>query len=315
MILGVIETGYIKITFEPLIVLSLYHQKQDKMKGKLMLLLLVFCGALFAQESAYTIFNAKGKKTSFKKLSKEMQEADVVFFGELHDNPIAHWLEFEIGKFLIENNTKVTFGAEMFERDEQEYLNQYLADEITAGQFDSLAGLWGNFFTDYLPVVDLAKAHNMPFIATNIVRKYASQVYKQGLESLTELPEDVKKDIAPLPIPFDINVPCYQKMLEMMGGHGGDNFPKAQAIKDATMAHFIVTNFTQGEGNKFYHLNGSFHSDYKEGIGWYLGQYAPELKLFNISVVLQSDIDKLEEEYLGVADFIIVVDEDMTSTY
>ncbi|CAG5084681.1 ChaN family lipoprotein [Parvicella tangerina] len=278
----------------------------------------IFCFVITlysAQDAAYQIFTGKGKKANFKKMTKQIWDADVVLFGELHDNPIAHWLQYEVGKYLLENGEEIIFGAEMFERDEQEFLTQYMKDEITAEQFDSIAGLWNNFFTDYLPVVDLAKEFDADFIATNIVRKYASQVYKQGLESLEGLSEDEKKDIAPLPIPFDINVPCYQKMLEMMGGHGGENFPKAQAIKDATMAHFIVTNFTTGEGNVFYHLNGSFHSDNKEGIGWYINQYAPALKVFNISVVLQSDVSKLEEEYLGIADFIIVVDEDMTSTY
>ncbi|MCB9189396.1 MAG: ChaN family lipoprotein [Flavobacteriales bacterium] len=268
-----------------------------------------------AQDAAYKIYTGKGKKSNFKKMTKQIWDSDVVFFGELHDNPIAHWMEYEIGLYLIEHGEKITFGAEMFERDEQVYLDQYLKGEISAEQFDSLAGLWNNFFTDYLPVVDLAKEYGVEFIATNITRKYASQVYKQGLESLEALPEDEKKDIAPLPIPFDINVPCYQTMLEMMGGHGGENFPKAQAIKDATMADAIVKNFTSGEGNIFYHLNGSFHSDNKEGIGWYINQYAPDLRIFNIAVVLQSDVDQLEEEYLVIADFIIVVDEDMTSTY
>lgn len=285
------------------------------MKYLLLMLTIGLYATTSAQDAAYTIFTGTGKKANFKKLSKEMQKSDVVLFGELHDNPIAHWMEYEIGRYLLDNNAKVTFGAEMFERDEQTYLDQYLTNEISAEQFDSLAGLWGNFFTDYLPVVNLAKEYEAEFIATNIVRKYASMVYKEGLESLDELTDEEKADIAPLPIPFDINLPCYQKMLVMMGGHGGDNFPKAQAIKDATMAHFIVTNFIQEEGNKFYHLNGSFHSDFKEGIGWYIKQYTPELKVFNVSIVLQSDVNKLEEEYIGVADFIIVVDEDMTSSY
>ncbi len=284
---------------------------------KLMLTILAVCllSWMSAQDAAYQIYTGKGKKANFKKMTKKMMDADVVFFGELHNNPIAHWLQYEVGKYLLENGEEITFGAEMFERDEQEYLNQYMKEKITAEEFDSLAVLWNNFFTDYLPVVDLARSYGADFIATNIVRKYASQVYKQGLESLNELPDSIKQGIAPLPIPFDVNVPCYQKMMEMMGGHGGDNFPKAQAIKDATMAHFIVTNFTPGEGNVFYHLNGSFHSDNKEGIGWYINQYAPELSIFNISVVMQSDVNQLEEEHLGIADFIIVVDDNMTTTY
>lgn len=277
--------------------------------------LLLWVHVSVAQDKAFEIYDSKGKKVEFKKIEKKIGLSDVVFFGELHDNPIAHWLELKVAKYMVNNFKEVTFGAEMFERDEQEYLNRYLKGEIDAQQLDSLAVLWGNFFTDYLPVVDLAKEKKMNFIATNIVRKYASQVYKNGLESLDTLPEEIKRNIAPLPIEFDINVRCYQEMMEMMGGHGGENFPKAQAIKDATMAHFISVNFSKGEGKKFLHLNGSYHSDRHEGIIWYLKRYAPDLIVMNLTVVLQEDINKLSEENEGKADYIIVVANDMISTY
>ena len=35
-------------------------------------------------------------------------------------------------------------------------------------------------------------------------------------------------------------------MLAMGGGHGGETLPMAQAIKDATMAHFILSNLFEG---------------------------------------------------------------------
>jgi uncharacterized iron-regulated protein len=182
--------------------------------------------------------------------------------------------------------------------------------------FDSLAGLWDNFETDYLPLVDMAIENKSRFIATNIPRKYASQVFKQGVESLELLPVEEKAWIAPLPMPYDSTVSCYADMLSMMpAGHGGQNFPKAQAIKDATMAHFITENMSLEAGNIFYHINGSYHSNKKEGIIWYLNKYKPNLKIATICVVSQENINKLEKENFGLADFIIVVDEDMTSSY
>jgi uncharacterized iron-regulated protein len=153
-------------------------------------------------------------------------------------------------------------------------------------------------------------------IATNIPRKYASQVFKQGIASIELLPEEDKQWIAPLPIEYDSTLNCYAEMLKMMpGGHGGQNFPLAQAIKDATMAYFISENMEIGDSSVFYHLNGSYHSNNKEGILWYLDKYKPNLKVATICVVSQKDIDKLMSENLNLADFIIVVDEDMTSSY
>lgn len=272
-------------------------------------------GAWNCQEQAFKIYTTSGKKTTYKKMSKDLLQQDAVFFGELHDNPIAHWLEFELAKHFLASK-KVTFGAEMLEANDQELLDAFMSDSLNLHSFDSIAGLWGNFETDYLPVVELAKENQSSFIATNIPRKYASQVFKQGIASLELLPEEDKQWIAPLPIAYDSTLNCYAEMLKMMpGGHGGQNFPLAQAIKDATMAHFITQHMKVDTDNIFYHINGSYHSNNKEGIIWYLNLYRPGLRIANICVVSQADINQLEKENMGLADYVIVVDEDMTSTY
>ena len=90
-------------------------------------------------------------------------------------------------------------------------------------------------------------------------------------------------------------------------------FPKAQAVKDATMAHFIVKNMQPN--HIFLHYNGSYHSNKKEGIVWYINTYRPNTRVITISTISQKDVAKLEKEHLNLADFILVVDEDMTKTY
>ena len=99
----------------------------------------------------------------------------------------------------------------------------------------------------------------------------------------------------------------------MMAGHGTPNMVKAQASKDATMAHFILKHFVPG--SLFIHYNGSYHSDNHDGIVWYLQQARPDLKIATVTTVSQKDIKKLLEENKNKADFIICVDEDMTTTY
>jgi uncharacterized iron-regulated protein len=119
--------------------------------------------------------------------------------------------------------------------------------------------------------------------------------------------------MAPFPIKYDANLPGYVKMKAMMGGHGGDNLPKSQAIKDATMAHFILKN---RENDKlFIHYNGSYHSDDFEGIYWYLKQVNPNLKIVTVSVLEAKDVKKFDKEKKGKADFIVVVPSTMTKTY
>jgi len=264
------------------------------------------------QKPAYVLYNSEGKKVSYKKMIKQLAKKDIVLFGEFHNNPISHWLELSLAKDLSEKRN-LTFGAEMFEADNQQSLNNYLAGKITAKGLDSTARLWSNYKTDYAPIVDFAKEKNAAFIATNIPRRYASLVSKKGFEGLDTLSALEKTWMAPLPMDYDANLPGYVKMLEMMGGHGGANMPKAQATKDATMAYFILQNFKPG--NLFIHYNGSFHSDNYDGINWYLKRKQPDLKYATITTVSQKNIKELLAENKGKADYIICVDEDMTNTY
>lgn len=269
-------------------------------------------------KQAYRVFDSKGKESDYAQLLKQSKKADVVFFGEQHNNPISHWLQIELAQDLEkETSGKLIMGAEMFERDNQAILNEYLAGQISSKNFEEEARIWDNYATDYKPLVELAKSKKLPFIATNVPRRYANMVYKQGLESLNPLTSEAKSWIAPLPIEVDMNLPSYQAMIKMMGGHGGssasDNLIKSQAVKDATMGYFIAQNLKKG--HVFLHFNGSYHSDLKEGTVWYLRKYAAGKDVVNIATVEQDNIDKLDQENLGKADFIICVPAKMTKTY
>jgi uncharacterized iron-regulated protein len=268
---------------------------------------------IFAQEkSPYALFTKSGNKTNYAKLLRAASQSEVILFGEYHDNSVVHWLELELAKDLTKQ-TALTLGAEMLEADNQSQVNAYLAEKITQKQLDSLARLWPNYKTDYKPLVDWAKEKSLPFIATNVPRKYASLVYKKGFDALLELSDSEKNWMTPLPIFYDANLPGYANMLAEMGGHGGENLPKAQAIKDATMAHFIGKNLPAK--GVFLHYNGTYHSDNFEGIGFYLKRALPELKIITISTVTQADLNALAPENLSKADFILVIDEDATKTY
>jgi len=278
---------------------------------------LIFISSFFLFSNAqnkpsYLIYDQNGKPASYKDILNSSQKSDVLLFGEYHDNSVAHWLELEITKDLF-GKTLLVLGAEMLEADNQKQVNQYLKGEINQKKLDSTARLWPNYKTDYKPLVDFAKENKIDFIATNIPRRFASLVFKNGFEALDKLSQEEKSWMAPLPFLYDATLPGYSKMAQEMGGHGGENLPKAQASKDATMAYFIAKN--RKENSLFIHYNGSYHSDNFEGINWYLKQQNPNIKMVTIATVSQTDISKLEPEYLGKANFIIVIDEDATKTY
>lgn len=274
---------------------------------------LLICHIVWAQNKMpYRIFDQNGKEMTYRKWLKTSAESDVVLFGEYHDNSVIHWLQLEFTKDLAQKKALV-LGAEMIEADNQQQMNRYLNGEINQKAFDTLARLWPNYKTDYKPLVDFAKENKIPFIACNVPRRFAGMVYKNGLEVLQKLSDEEQTWMAPLPIAYDATLPGYVKMVQDMGGHGGQNMPKAQAIKDATMAYFITKNLR--EASVFIHFNGTYHSDNFEGIYWYLKKQNPQMKVTTIAAVSQKDISILERQHYNKADFILVIDEDVTKTH
>lgn len=266
---------------------------------------------------SYRILDKDGNSTDFQQLVDASNAHQVVLFGELHNNAIGHWLQLKLSEAMMEANSNLVFGAEMFESDNQLLMNEYLNGTITLAQLETEGKMWNNFKTDYKPLLDLAKNNNRPFIATNIPRRYASVVNKQGLDGLAKLDASAKQYIALLPFQVDLDLPGYKWMIETMGAHapGGQsaNIAMAQASKDATMAYFIMQNLR--EDAPFIHYHGTFHSNNFEGIYWYLKQANTDLKILTIAMVEQADISKLTEENLGLADFIILLPSDSPKSY
>jgi len=280
------------------------------------LVLSLFMFAFKSDKPAYMLFDKAGKNMKYDKMLKEMAEADVVFFGELHNNPICHWLQIELTKDLyVLKDSAIILGAEMFEADNQLILNEYIEGKVSDKNFKKEAKLWPNYKTDYAPLVEFAKTHQLEFIATNIPRRYASIVYNEGFEGLDSLSAEARSYIAPLPVDYDADLKGYRAMLEEMKmmGHENENLPKAQAIKDATMAYSIAGALEKG--TLFIHYNGTYHSNDYEGIIWYLNNYKPGLKIITIASAEQQNIEKLDEENENKADYILVIPESMTKTH
>ena len=289
------------------------------MRKSILLLLVVFllAAAMKSDKQAYQFFDLKGKNAGYKEVLKAALGSDIVFFGELHDSPICHWLELELTKDLYaEMKENLVIGAEMFESDNQLLLDEYLSGKIREKNFEEEAKLWKNYKTDYKPLVKFALENKIPFVATNIPRRYAALVNKKGLETLDSLTGEAKALLPPLPVAFDPELKGYKELVEMMkeaGGHDTVNIAKAQAIKDATMAYFILQNWH--EGKIFIHYNGSYHSDNFEGIVWYVRQEKPDLKILTISSVEQDTLDVLKEENLNLADYTLCIPSSMCKTY
>ncbi|TXK37578.1 ChaN family lipoprotein [Pontibacter qinzhouensis] len=294
----------------------------EKLLLLLSLLFLPMAATVMAQQKdkpAYRLFTKEGKAVDYGNMLATLQKAQVVLFGEQHNDPIAHWLQLEVAKDLHQaHQGKFAIGAEMFEADVQLVINEYLAGQVPESNFEQEARPWPNYKTDYKPVVLFAKEQKVPVVATNVPRRYAAMVAGGGLAALGNVSGIGKAFFAPLPVVVDTELPGYKNMLSMFGSstHGttkAENIVQAQALKDATMAHFIGQQVQAG--NRMLHLNGAYHSDNFEGIGWYLKQAQIKADVLTITTVLQDDLNKLEKEHQQKADFIVVVPSSMTRTF
>jgi len=274
------------------------------------------------EKKAYQLYDSGLKPAEYSDLVKKAASSDLVFFGETHNSTVAHALELQLVKDMFTTvGTKLVIGAEMFEADNQMIIDEYLAEYFDDSKFEADARLWPNYKTDYKPILQFAREKKLKFIATNIPRRYASMVNYGGFQALDKLSLQAKSYIAKIPMKFDPEATCYKTMIKGMSEMGGKshnkvdplNLAKAQASKDATMAQFILKNYSKG--NVFFHINGSFHSYNKEGIVLYINYEKKGLKIINITVVEADDITKPESGVMGKADYIIVIPKDSRKSY
>ena len=284
----------------------------------LLLPLLAFVPA--GDRPAYRLFTAQGQLADYDQMLAQLAQADVVLFGEQHNDPIAHWLELQVAKDLnrLKGPGKLVLGLEMLERDVQPLVAQYAIGTLPDSAFERQSRPWPNYATDYRPLLQFARSAQVPVVATNVPRRYAQQVARGSLTALDKLPAAEKKYFVPLPLMVDYNLPGYKNMAAMFGGdasaHGGgaQNVIQAQALKDATMAYSIRSSCSFDQ--TLLHVNGSYHSDHHDGIVAYL-KGTPSLRIKTVSVVTQKELQALDKENVDLADYVVVVPEDMTKTY
>lgn len=170
-----------KYLFLTAVILSLFSFKSDK--------------------RAFVLFNAEGKEVQYSKLLEAVKDADVILFGELHDNPIVHWLQQELTKDLhASKKENLILGAEMFEADDQIVLDEYLSGLITEKTFKEEAKVWTNYTSDYKPLLDFAKKNKLKFVA----------LHAHAKEQLTIIDVRNPEEYAALHIPGAINIPLQE---------------------------------------------------------------------------------------------------------
>jgi uncharacterized iron-regulated protein len=294
----------------------------------------------------YRIYTGRGEPVSWEELVSHLVSADVVFVGENHNDPVAHHIEGAVlGAALADDSHRTAASMEMFTRDVQYILDEYLDEMITEDHFRRSSNPWANYEVDYRPFVEMAKEAGAPVIAANAPRRYANRVTRLGPEAVQDLSDGAKKHLAPLP--YSGATDAYRAewdavMAEAMAGmvqqtdsssgeeeespadsSGGSQHSysmghalDAQSLWDATMAFSIADHLTRIPGSQVVHIVGGFHVQNGTGIPEHLQRYRPGSTQVIIAVEPTDDITTFDHDaHHGLGDFVILGDSSLPRTY
>jgi uncharacterized iron-regulated protein len=272
-----------------------------------------------AQNDHFKIYSTqKQSVATIDDIIADMGKADVLFFGEEHNDSVGHVMELRLLQKLQERYPgQAVLSMEMFETDCQTVLNEYLTGLIREKNFLTDARVWRNY-KDYRPLIEFAKSGQMPVIAANAPGRYTNMVNRLGLNSLNGLDDNAKHWLPPLPIDTATGA-YYEKFVKIMGGHGamaGMQLYQAQNLWDATMGWSISRYFKARKNVKIFQVNGGFHSEEKLGTAAQLLHYSPKIKLINVAAYADDSFENPDwSKYSKMADYIIITDPKVPKTY
>ncbi len=287
-------------------------------------------------EANYRIYSVKlGKEVSLNEIVDDMKNYDVMFFGEEHNDSVTHFLEQKMQELLYQKfTTKLALSMEMFDRDVQTVMNEYLTSDIREKTFKKDARVWSNY-RDYRPMVEFAKKNKMDVICANAAGRYTNLVGRKGQSALMALTQESKRFFAPLPYDTASGA-YYDKLMGLtnhsaapavkdtakkmspppMMGMGNFNLIIAQSLWDATMAYSIADYIKTHKGQKVMQINGRFHSDEGFAAVTQLKKYNKKLKPLIISTGSDDSFPNIDwSKYKSQGDYIIITDPKVPKTY
>jgi uncharacterized iron-regulated protein len=244
--------------------------------------------------------------TDFEVMLAELARADVVLVGEQHDDRNTHRLEVALLEGLMRRRPSIAVSLEMFERDAQAPLSDYLSGTIAEAEFLKASRPWPRYASDYRGIVEFAKAHEWPVIASNVPRRLAAAVAKEGMGALDALPETDRSYVAAsIECPRD---EYRERFIETMNEHPapgaeklsaeerdavGERYYFAQCVKDETMAEAIAAAHQPG-GPLVVHYNGAFHSDFHAGVTPRVKRRLQDARIAVLTILPVEEIDRLD---------------------
>ena len=175
---------------------------------------------------AVTVFDVQsGDRLPWEAFIVELDDADIILLGELHDHVVGHAVQHAIVSELMDHYPQSTLALEMLERDEQLIVDDYVDSLISAEVFAELtqstnlvgSGTWTSW---YQPIVDAAIDRSGNIVAANSPRRYVKLARNDGFEAIENLPENRRWLVD---VPEEVSGGVYKKRFWELAAHGADD--------------------------------------------------------------------------------------------
>lgn len=235
---------------------------------------------------------------SWQQALDRLATAEVVFVGETHLDQLTHDAELELLRGLAaRRGGAVTLSMEMFERDVQPALDDYLAEKIDEATFLATSRPWGNYPTDYRPLIEFARRESIPVVAANLPAALRQKLARGGQPAFDAM---TPAERACAPARLIENPPAYWERvanvtrghaaLSMGGGGAGERLFDGQNLWDNTMADSIARARAQRPERLIVHVCGGFHMERRQGTVWQLEQRVAGLRIETVTIETTSDV-------------------------
>ncbi len=128
-----------------------------------------------------------GKALSFDQLIDRLESKDLIFIGEVHDNPEHHLIQVQMLQALMTRNGSHTVGMEFFQKPQQPFIDRYMKGASNESEFLEDVDWnkqWSFDYSFYRPVILAVKEKGAKILAINAPNDIVRKVARSGLSSL-----------------------------------------------------------------------------------------------------------------------------------
>ncbi len=216
-----------------------------------------------------------GQPIDFPNLILQLGTVDIVFIGEVHNNPEHHLIQVQLLQALMARCTPPPAVAmEFFDTTRQPVLNRFMNGDLDETAFleeVDWKNCWRFPYRLYRPILWTSRDKGTALLGINAPNQLVKKVARSGLESLTaEERHQVARDM-------DLNNTAHREYLESIfkqhqtsknlkhGIQNFDHFYQAQCVWDETMAENIADHI-KAHGGRMVVFTGNGHIVNKFGI-------------------------------------------------